>query len=191
MYRLIFEFYIYNMQSTRLQNSFLKWAILVFIFLCSTTTFSQRTLGLDKKGKVKRIHFYEGSHIKIKLTDNEKVSGTLNGIFDSSFVIDGRKILMSEVAVVYSTRKAMRFIGGALMVAGAFYFSVDVINNTLNYSARGYLVSNSVWQPTLIAVGSGGILYFFSTRRSKVKGRGNFKIYNTSPIPINSEPKTN
>jgi small nuclear ribonucleoprotein (snRNP)-like protein len=178
------------MQSLPSYSTLIKQAFLATFILLSSLTYAQRTLGLDKKGKVKRIHFYEGSTIKIKLTDNEKVSGTLNGIFDSSFVIDGRKILMSEVAVVYSTRKAMRFVGGALMVAGAFYISVDIINNLLNYSARGYIVSNSVWQPTLIAVGSGAILFYFSTRRSKVKDRGNFKIYNTTPIPITSEPKT-
>lgn len=172
------------MQQNKGLYTILKKTFLLLFLLSSTVVFGQRTLGLDKKGKVKRIHFYEGSHIKIKLITKEKVSGNLNGIFDSSFVIDGRKIRMDEVAMVYSTRKTMRFFGGALMVAGAFYFTVDMVNNLLNYGARGYVFSNSVWQPTVIAVSSGAILYYFSTRRTKVYDQGNFRIYNTTPIPI-------
>ncbi len=155
--------------------------------LVSLNGMSQRSIGLDKKGKVKRLHFYEGSRIKIKLIDKERVSGRIFAIYDSSFVIDGRKILLSEVATVYSTRPVMRFIGGAMMVSGAFYFSIDAVNNILNYGARGYVFSNSVWAPAAITVGSGLVLYYFSTRRTKVHGKGNFRIFNTTPIPITSD----
>jgi hypothetical protein len=178
------------MQLTAPIPTILKWtALFLFLFL-SAPSLAQRTLGLDKTGKIKRIHFYEGHSIKIKLIDNEKISGTLNGIFDSSFVIDGRKILLSEVATVYSTRKTMRFFGGAFMVAGAFYFTIDALNNLFNYSVRGYVFSNSVWAPSAVAVGSGAILYYFSIRRTKVKDQGNFRIYNTTPIPITPTPPT-
>jgi hypothetical protein len=149
--------------------------------------FSQHTLGLDKSGKVKRIHYYAGDHLRIKLQDKEKVSGRLDAIFDSSFVIDGRKILLSEVSTVYSTRKTMRFFGGALLVSGTFYFGIDAINNILNYEARGYVFSNSVWLPSAIMVGTGGLLYILSVRRTKVLDKDNFRIFNTTPIPIVSD----
>ena len=126
----------------------------------------------------------EYNHLKIKLLDKEKVSGTLDVIYDSSFIIDGRIILLSEVSTVYSTRKTMRFFGGALMVSGTFYFGIDAINNILNYEARGYVFSNSVWLPSAIMVGTGGILYLLSVRRTKVIGKSNFRIFNTTPIPI-------
>lgn len=187
MHSLFFHFYLYKMHLSPRLFSTTKWILFLSILLCSSSVFAQRTLGLDKAGKVKRIHFYEGQHIRVKLTDNHKVGGRLDGIFDSSFVIDGRKILMSEVAVVYSTRKTFRFLGGAFMVAGAFYFSLDAINNLLNYSARGYVFSNSVWAPSAVAVGSGAVMYYFSIRRTKVKDQGNFRIFNTSPIPIKTE----
>ena len=184
-----FDSYFYKMIDKLPILTLFTWFLFTLVMLLPESAIGQRTLGLDKGGKIKRIHFYEGHHIKVKLEDNEKVSGTLTGIFDSSFVIDGRKILLSEVAMVYSTRKTMRFLGGAFMVAGAFYFSLDAINNLLNYSARGYVFSNSVWAPSAIAVGSGAILYYFSIRRTKVKDQENFKIYNTTPIPIKDDTK--
>lgn len=168
-------------------NTFILSLLTVFLLLFSINGFSQRSIGLDKKGKVKRLHFYEGTRIKIKLVDNERISGKIYAIYDSSFVIDGRKIPMSEVATVYSVRPTMRFIGGALMVSGAFYFTLDAVNNLLNYEARGYVFSNSVWAPAAIAVGSGLILYYFSTRRTKVYGKSNFRIFDTTPIPIQSD----
>ncbi|UTW67631.1 hypothetical protein KFE94_05840 [bacterium SCSIO 12643] len=161
------------------------------LFLCAAPAFGQYSLGLDKKGKVKRIHFYAGDHIKIKLLTKEKVVGRIDAIYDSSFVIEGRKINLTDVDRVYSVRKGLRFLGGALVVSGSFFFTLDAINNILNYSARGYVISNSVWLPSAIAVGTGAIIYFFSTRRTKVAGKGNFRVFNTSPIPItdqNTEP---
>ncbi|MFT4755267.1 MAG: hypothetical protein ACI85Q_002835 [Salibacteraceae bacterium] len=186
------------MQLTASISTTLKWiTVLLFLFL-SSPSIAQRTLGLDKSGRVKRIHFYEGHSIRVKLITNEKISGKLDGIFDSSFVIDGRKILLSEVTTVFSTRKTLRFLGGALMVSGAFYFTLDALNNLFNYSTKGYVFSNSVWAPSAAAAGSGAILYYFSIRRTPVHGQNNFRIYNTTPLPINEsnssakiiEPKT-
>ena len=162
--------------------------ILTLILLSiPTNSNAQRSLGLDKNGKVKRLHFYEGQSIRIKLVDKEKVAGNIDAIYDSSFVIEGRKILLSEVEMVYSKRGPLRFIGGAFMVAGAFYFTIDAVNNLFNYSARGYVFSDSVWLPSAIAVGTGAILYYFSIRKTKVLGQNNFKIYNTNPIPISPD----
>jgi len=161
--------------------------LLVLLILGIQPAFAQHSLGLDKKGKIKRLHFYAGSNIKIKMIDKERISGRIDAIYDSSFVIEGRKIELNQVDMVYSTRPAIRFIGGALMVSGAFYFTIDAVNNLLNYEARGYVFSNSVWTPSAIAVGSGAILYYFSTRRTKVHDKGNFRIFNTTPIPIISD----
>ena len=157
---------------------------LLVLFIGIQPSFAQHSLGLDKKGKTKRIHFYAGSNITVKMIDKERVSGRIDAIYDSSFVIEGRKIMLNEIDVVFSTRPVMRFIGGALMVSGAFYFGIDAVNNLLNYEARGYVFSNSVWLPSAIAVGSGAILYYFSTRRTKVYEKRNFRIFNTTPIPI-------
>ncbi len=176
--------YLYPMNpNSTIRPSF--WGLLlVFLMIIPFAGTAQRSLGLDKAGKIKRIHFYEGQSIKVKLTDKEKVSGHLDAIYDSSFVIEGRKILLSEVEMVYTIRGPLRFLGGAFMVAGAFYFTLDAVNNLFNYGARGYVFSNSVWLPSAIAVGSGMVLYYFSIRRTKVHDQNNFRIYNTSPIPI-------
>lgn len=163
--------------------------LLTVLLSISFSSNAQRSLGLDKPGKVKRIHFYEGGNIRVKLISKEKVAGHLDAIYDSSFVIEGRKILLSEIETVYTVRKPLRFLGGAFMVAGAFYFTLDAVNNLFNYAARGYVFSNSVWLPSAIAVGGGAIMYYFSIRRTKVNSQ-NFKVYNTNPIPIKEETNT-
>lgn len=186
-YQFVKESYLYKMN---LKTTILPvlWTFLTLIFLSIPTNSSaQRSIGLDKGGKVKRIHFYEGQSIRIKLLDKEKVAGHIDAIYDSSFVIEGRKILLSEVEMVYSVRPPLRFLGGAFMVAGVFYFSIDAVNNLFNYAARGYVFSDAVWLPSAVAVGAGAIMYYFSIRRTKVNGQGNFKIYNTNPIPISTD----
>lgn len=183
-YPFVMDSYLYPMNlNATILTTFLPF-ILAFLLAIPFTGNAQRSLGLDKSGKVKRMHFYEGQSIKVKLLDKEKVSGHLDGIYDSSFVIEGRKILLSEVDMVYTVRRPLRFLGGAFMVSGAFYFTLDVVNNLFNYGARGYVFSNSVWLPSAVAVGSGLIMYYFSIRRTKVHDQNNFKIYNTNPIPI-------
>lgn len=185
------DLYLYRMFQLERTKQLVSLTFLWVLFLCAAPAFGQYSLGLDKKGKVKRIHFYAGDHIKIKLLTKEKVVGRIDAIYDSSFVIEGRKINLTDVDRVYSVRKGLRFLGGALVVSGSFFFTLDAINNILNYSARGYVISNSVWLPSAIAVGTGAIIYFFSTRRTKVAGKGNFRVFNTSPIPItdqNTEP---
>ena len=167
-----------------LKTTMITKFLLVILMIGTQPIFAQHSLGLDKKGKVKRLHFYAGSHIKIKMIDKEHISGRIDAIYDSSFVIHGRKIELDQVDMVYSKRPVLQFIGGALMVSGAFYFTIDAVNNILNYEARGYVFSNSVWAPSAIAVGSGAILYYFSTRRTKVHNKGNLRIFNTTPIPI-------
>lgn len=181
------DLYLYKMFDLVLTKRLIPLVFLFFAFLSSTTLYAQNSLGLDKKGKVKRIHFYAGDHIRIKLLSKEKIAGRIDAIYDSSFIIEGRKIDLLDIDRVFSTRKGIRFLGGALMVSGAFYFSIDAINNILNYEARGYVFSNSVWAPSAIAVGTGLILYYFSTRRTKVAGKGNLRIFNTTPIPITNE----
>ena len=185
------DLYLYRMQkSSTLRHLLFTSFILIVLSMSFGAAYGQHSIGLDKKGKIKRLHFYAGDHIKIKLIDKEKVSGHIDAIYDSSFIIEGRKIKLTEVGMVYSTRPAMRFIGGALMVSGAFYFAIDAVNNVLNYEARGYVFSNSVWTPSAIAVGTGAILYHFSTRRTKVSGKNNFRIFNTTPIPIARDSST-
>lgn len=178
------------MQITVHQLSLIKASVLFIFLVVSTLGLAQHTLGLDKSGKVKRIHFYEGTRIKIKLDTKEKVSGHIDAIYDSSFVIEGRVIKLKEVAMVYSARPAVSYLGGAFVAAGLFYFGVDLINNAFNYGARGYLISDGVLVPVSISVGTGLVLMYFGTRRTQVQGQGNFRIYNTTPIPIKQDSTT-
>ena len=173
------------METLNIQYSKLKWLLLITCLISSTSFFAQRSLGLDKKGKVKRIHFYEGHRIKVKLNNKEKVAGTINGIFDSSFVINDRKILLSDINTVYSKRPVFRFLGSVFIVSAAFYIGIDVINNLLNYDSRGYVLSRSAWPASMASIGTGLVLYHFGTRRTKVQN--NLKVYKSSPISIVTE----
>ena len=160
-----------------------------FIFILLFSVFSQvlhaqRTLGLDKSGKKKRIHFYEGQRLKVKLITNEKVGGTLDAIYDSSFVIEGRKISLNEVATVYSERGVFKYLGGAFMAGGALYLGIDVVNNLINYNSREYVISQNTLLYSGTAIAVGGVLFYFGTRRTQVYGKNTFRVFNTTPIPI-------
>lgn len=167
---------------------FSVWIPLLLVLvsvLNSSSAVGQNHLGLDKSGKVKRIHYYPGDYLRVKLANADKVSGVIEAIHDSSFFIDGREIKLDSVAVVYSTRGGLKWVGGLLMTGGLFYLGIDVVNNVFN--SRGYAISNSTVVPVSVALGAGAVCLYFGTRSTKVLGKNNFKILNTRIIPIGSE----
>ena len=183
------DLYLYKMLKSQPLSQLLCAIFVLFFIVISNVAISQPVLGLDKKGKHKRLHFYEGDNIRIKLVSKEKVSGIIDAIYDTSFVIQGRKIVLSEVSMVYSRRPAFKFIGGAFVVGGLFYMGIDLVNNAIKYDAdtRDYLLSQNTLTYTATAVGIGLVLTYFGTRRSNVYENGTFRIFNTTFIPIQED----
>lgn len=173
------KLYFYHMKFSPLFYSLIAF---VFISLASTSAVGQNTLTLDKGGKVKRLHFFQNDNIRLKLVSGEKISGQIEYIYDTAFVINGRAIQPVDVYQVYTSRKALKWIGGLFITGGLFYAGIEMANNAIN--SRGYLISEPVAIPLTVTLGAGGLMLLFSTRKTKVAGTNKFKILNTTPIPI-------
>jgi hypothetical protein len=167
------------------RNKSIEIGILLLIFIgLSGTVFGQKSLALDKSGRKKRIHFMAGDKLRMKLVTKERVGGMIDVIYDSSFVIHGREIVLNEVNTVYTTRPALKYIGNILVIGGTFYLGVDAFNNAVNN--QGYLLSYNTPAIVGISVGTGLIMSYFGTRRTVVEGKGNFRIFDTSLAPLDS-----
>ena len=168
------------------KSNLLFAAVLLLFLIVSQIAISQPTVALDKKGKQKRVHFYEGDNIRVRLISKEKVSGIIDAIYDSSFVVQGRKIRLSEVQIVYSTRPVFKYLGAVFVIGGLFYTGIDMVNNAFK-SSNDYLFSQNTLAYAGTSVGVGLVLSYFGTRRTRVYEKGTLRIFNTTPIPIESD----
>jgi hypothetical protein len=59
-------------------------AVLILLLLLIsggiTSSYAQRVLVLDKRGKVKRLHYRMGDKIKVTMKDNVTISGMIEGM---------------------------------------------------------------------------------------------------------------
>jgi len=179
------DLYLYRMIAKAPKSNLLFAAFLLLFLAFSQLAISQPVLGLDKKGKQKRLHFYEGDRLRVKLVTNEKVHGRIDAIYDSSFVIHGRKILLSEVRTVYSSRPAFRYIGALFVIGGLFYTGIDIVNNAVT-PENNYVFSQNTLVYAGTSVGIGLVLSYFGTRRTNVYQKNTFRIFNPTPISLDS-----
>ena len=180
------DLYLYPMVKPLPKSNLFSAIVLLLFLIVSQITISQPTVALDKKGKQKRIHFYEGDKIRVRLTSKEKVSGIIDAIYDSSFVVQGRKVLLNEVTTMYSTRPVFKYLGAVFVTGGLFYTGIDVVNNAFK-SENNYVFSQNTLVYAGTSVGVGLVLMYFGTRRTRVYEKGTLRIFNTTPIPIRTD----
>lgn len=108
-------------------------SLLFFIYL-STSLFSQKIVAFDKRGKVKRVKYYEHEFIRLKMLNGAKVQGEISAIKENSFIVDLQEVRLDSVAKVYNTQRYYGFsiLGRAALVAGAGYFPLDAFNKLIN-----------------------------------------------------------
>lgn len=146
----------------------LKNALIIILILTALSGFSQRFLLLEKAGTFRNFKYFEGDHIHIELFDQgRKVFGTITRIADSSFVIDNQEIFdVTEVKSVIRDRFFFTLFGEGAMVAGAFYFSLDVVNRAIKKESP--LVTGETAIIGASAVATGWLLSLFKEKRHKV-----------------------
>ncbi|MFT5665869.1 MAG: hypothetical protein ACI9DK_000044 [Vicingaceae bacterium] len=107
---------------------------LLVTVLFSTAGFSQKILVFDKSGKVKRVRYYEGEYISLQKIDKQKLSGVIQVINDSSFVLDGKKVTLNSVQKVYNTQKGIGYQLGAniFIIPALGYVPLIVTNGLIN-----------------------------------------------------------
>lgn len=160
-------------------------AVLIFLFVLLgggfMSSYAQRVLILDKRGKVKRIHYRMGDRIKVTMKDNVIISGVIEGMTDEEIIVHGDYVPVANIAVVHRTKPALRFLGGLMMTAGAFYIGVQTVNVVI---ADDQFADDRIWIPAGISIGVGGILFLLSKKKHRVYGTGDLRIINPTPIPI-------
>lgn len=151
--------------------------LLLGVFLSfGTTSEAQRILAFDKRGKVKRVRYFEGNFIKLKLLDKSKISGTITQIGDSTFKIEGKRILLDSVKTVFNTQKLYGFnlLGRIMITAGTAYLGVDSFNRLINNEDP--IVHESTIEAAGLLLGGGVVSLLISRRPYRISKRRPLKI---------------
>lgn len=145
-----------------------KLSIALFLIFLSIAGFSQRFLLLEKAGTFKNFKYFEGDNIGFELMNGgRKVTGTITQIQDSVFVVDGQEAFaVNEVKCVFRERFFFSFFGYGAMVAGTFYFTLDVLNRAIQNDSPVVTGDAAIIGGSL--VGSGWLLSLLKERSYKV-----------------------
>jgi len=137
---------------------------------------AQRIVAFDKKGKVKRVKYYEGELIKLKLLSKEVLVGSITQVTDTNFRIELREVELDSVKIVYNTQKLFGFklLGKVLITAGTLYLSVDSFNRLINN--EGPIVSESTIKAGSLLIGGGVISTLIARRPYRISKKRPLKI---------------
>ena len=150
--------------------------LLLLLGIISMDLHAQRILAFDKRGIVKRIRYYEGDFIKLKLSSGEILTGDLRTLKASSFVINGQIVHKDSVTKVYNTQKLYGFklFGSILMTTGIAYFSVDSFNRLINKDSP--IVAESSIKASGVLLGMGLVSSLIANKSYKISKRRPLKI---------------
>jgi hypothetical protein len=110
-------------------------SVITLMACVQSTCFSQTSLAIDKGGKVKRIHFYTGYRIEVKVKEEKKsIVGFIENVEDSAIILEGRRIKISEIDYVINPNGAYiwRFLSAVGIKGGLVYFTLDAGNRLIN-----------------------------------------------------------
>ncbi|HLG34945.1 MAG TPA: hypothetical protein VI757_08710 [Bacteroidia bacterium] len=166
---------------------FLKYALsaLTFFFILNDVC-AQKFLALEKHGRIKRLRFFEGDKINIRLQDeNFFRSGYIDAFTDTSFFLDGENIPVSKVnaLLVYKSKglhPLLRELTVKLPFGGIFVMSLASINSVINNDYP--LIPKNIYYVAGGMAVAGLLLYPLTFRVYKVK-RHPLKIIDVTISP--------
>ena len=111
--------------------------ILLFLamgLMLSSSAQAQRVLLIEKPGKFKNYKYFVGNSIVFKtIPSGEKYDGIIHDITDTSIVINfDNEIMLSDIEMIMRPRWGFGLLSKATRIAGAGYFLLDVVNNSIN-----------------------------------------------------------
>lgn len=166
-----------------MKSKFTQIFLSVFtVLLFSTGSLpAQKIVAFDKPGKVKRIRYYHGDLIKLKLNSGERVFGTIDQIMDSSFVVQGMVIGLTDVSRVFNTQRlaGFSFFSKLLFRAGLAYFPIVTVNRAINdddptFSQQAAIISGSM-------LATGIIFRLIANKSYKISEDRPLKILDLTP----------
>lgn len=159
-----------------------KIIALILIFMGSFNPMdAQKVLALDLIGnKLKRIKYYEGSWMAIRVKNDKVVyKGELNAISDSSFYLNDNYVALDSVEAIIKYSKAAKGVSlsafGAAAVTGVF----SALNVALN---DGGSAENNPYIIPAIFTGIGVVLLPFWKRTYRIGKNRILKVIDLTPV---------
>ena len=160
---------------------FSVYMLLMLIFcLLFSTMHAQRILLVEKPGKFKNYKYFVGNDILLRTAPyNEKVSGTINDITDTSIVINfDNEIMLDDIEKIMRPRWGLQFLSRFTRIAGPGYFVIDVVNNAITNQTTIVHKNTVIASASLVAFSYA--LVPFHNKRLKADKQWRVKVLNMS-----------
>jgi hypothetical protein len=84
---------------------------------------------VEQPGTVKNNKYFAGQNISLKTTKGIKISGPINIIKDSTFIVDfTNELALSDIAIVYKRRTLVSLLSTGIIAGTALCIGLDLIN---------------------------------------------------------------
>lgn len=163
-------------------NKFLKYLLILFFPALSYGQDLDRFIALDNLKNAKRVKYFLDDKIRIELKNKTRLSGNIEKISDSSFVVKNAEIFIKEVAAIYKDRSNFVTHGFTILFAGwgAGFIAIDTFNNLTN--GEKPIIKKRALIAGAALISAAGIIKLLSVKKYKIKGDRVLRIVNTSPV---------
>jgi len=163
--------------------------ITTLLIIFSFSALAQKVLVLDimRLGKLKRMEYYRGDKIALKVKGSKKIyEGKLAVIGDSGFVLVNRKhadtIKLSNVRMIVRSRanRITDAFSQAFVIFGMGYTTLDVINNLINHEST--IVKPRALLTSACFITAGVLLKLYELKRHRLGKRKKLKVIDLAPV---------
>lgn len=151
----------------------------ILFFLLINQAFAQLILVHEHENPKKRDRFFAGSPMTYVHQNGIRFSGYLESILDSSIILSGEEVLLSDIKTILHHRRGIQFLSNLSLTGAVFYVGLDLTNALLSRSKP--LIGSEVLPIGAALAGSGLILRSFRYNRRKVSDKRKLKVLDTSP----------
>jgi hypothetical protein len=114
--------------------SLIRVSVYLFICLIAIHVAGQRVLLVEKPGSFKNFKYFEGEDIILRTyPDGDRIEGTIHLMTDSSIIVNyDNEIQLENIERIIRPLFWIRLLSKSTRIAGAGYFVLDAVNNTIN-----------------------------------------------------------
>lgn len=144
----------------------MKRILILLLFLgFAVQASSQAFLLVENTRRFKNYKYYPGDDIMVSTFSSPGIlSGTVTGFTDSTVLIgEWTEVRLDDIRQVRRKRGGIRYFSGAFLVAGTFYFGIDLTNRLINNDAPVVPVETALISGGLI--GTGFLLKVFGYKK--------------------------
>jgi len=107
----------------------MKSIYFIIILFFPISIFAQNMLLVEQPGTVKNAKYYAGQYISLRTTEGLKISGPINIIKDSTFIVDfTNELALSDIEMVYKRRTLVSLLSSGIIAGSVLWVGLDLIN---------------------------------------------------------------